>query len=49
MTLRQQAWLSRDGQRVQLLCEGSIRISWVDAAQMKPARIPAQILQVLAP
>ncbi|MEY5100942.1 MAG: Acyl-CoA thioester hydrolase YbgC [Pseudomonadota bacterium] len=49
MTLHQQAWLSRDGQRSQLLCEGSIRISWVDAAQMKPARIPAQILQVLAP
>jgi len=49
LTLRQQAWLGVDGERSQLLCEGSIRISWVDAAQMRPARIPAQILQVLAP
>ena len=26
-----------------LLCEGTIRIGWVDAASLRPARIPAQV------
>ena len=30
-----------------LLCEGTIRIGWVDAATLKPARIPAFILDRL--
>jgi acyl-CoA thioester hydrolase len=30
-----------------LLCEGTIRIGWVDAATLKPGRIPAAILEVL--
>jgi acyl-CoA thioester hydrolase len=30
-----------------LLCEGSIRIGWVDAASLRPARIPALILEAL--
>ena len=30
-----------------LLCEGTIRIGWVDAASLKPARIPAHILDRL--
>jgi acyl-CoA thioester hydrolase len=30
-----------------LLCEGTIRIGWVDAASMKPARIPPSVLKVL--
>jgi acyl-CoA thioester hydrolase len=30
-----------------LLCEGTIRIGWVDAASLKPARIPAHILDLL--
>src|SRR5205085_12112752 len=30
-----------------LLCEGTIRIAWVDAATLRPARIPEAILQVL--
>jgi acyl-CoA thioester hydrolase len=30
-----------------LLCEGTIRIGWVDAASLKPARIPAHILDSL--
>ena len=30
-----------------LLCEGTIRIGWVDAASLRPGRIPAAILQVL--
>ena len=30
-----------------LLCEGTIRIGWVDAAMLKPARIPSIILEAL--
>ena len=29
------------------LCTGSIRIGWVDAASLKPARIPAMVLAAL--
>ena len=31
----------------QLLCEGTIRIGWVNAASMKPERIPSTVLEVL--
>ncbi|RYF69154.1 MAG: tol-pal system-associated acyl-CoA thioesterase [Comamonadaceae bacterium] len=34
--------LSRTEQGL-LLCEGTIRIGWVDAATLRPARIPAQV------
>ncbi len=47
MTLQQEAWRLRDGAPVELLCEGTIRIGWVDAAQMRPGRIPASIIHVL--
>jgi len=30
-----------------VLCEGTIRIGWVDAARLAPARIPARILHML--
>jgi acyl-CoA thioester hydrolase len=30
-----------------LLCEGTIRIGWVEAAGLRPARIPADILHAL--
>ena len=30
-----------------LLCESEVRIGWVDAASMRPARIPQPILDVL--
>ena len=30
-----------------LLCEGTIRIGWVDAGSLKPARIPPTILEAL--
>jgi acyl-CoA thioester hydrolase len=30
-----------------LLCEGTIRIGWVDAATLRPARIPDAVLAVL--
>ena len=31
-----------------LLCEGSIRIGWVNAAKMKPERIPSSLLELLS-
>ena len=30
-----------------LLCEGSIRIGWVDAERHRPARIPLTVLEAL--
>jgi len=30
-----------------ILCEGTIRIGWVNAASMKPERIPSTVLEVL--
>jgi acyl-CoA thioester hydrolase len=30
-----------------LVCQGSIRIAWVDIAVMKPARIPQHLLEIL--
>ncbi len=31
-----------------LLCTGTIRIGWVDAASMRPARIPQKLLQTVS-
>jgi acyl-CoA thioester hydrolase len=31
-----------------LLCEGTIRIGWVQAASLKPDRIPSSILERLS-
>jgi acyl-CoA thioester hydrolase len=39
--------LSR-GEPTALLCEGTIRIGWVDAATLRPARIPADVAGTLA-
>ena len=51
LTIRQQALLKpqQEDQSETLLCEGSIRIGWVDAQALRPQRIPAAILAVLAP
>jgi len=50
MTILQQV-LSKNEQTpaspVELLCTGSIRIGWVDAATLKPAKIPNNILETL--
>jgi acyl-CoA thioester hydrolase len=46
MTIQQQAWLKTTGSPV-LLCEGSIRIGWVDANNQKPMRIPGTLLEIL--
>ena len=32
----------------ELLCEGSIRIGWIDARTFRPQRIPAEVLDALA-
>lgn len=56
MTIRQQALLKSEqmpgmadktAAAEVLLCEGDIRIGWVDAATLRPARIPAIILERL--
>lgn len=44
LLLEQEALLP-DGRT--LLCEGRIRIGWVDAASLKPARIPPKLLEAL--
>jgi acyl-CoA thioester hydrolase len=36
-----------DAATAQLLCEGAIRIGWVDSALLQPARIPTGILEAL--
>jgi acyl-CoA thioester hydrolase len=46
LTIAQQA-LRKTTENPELLCEGTIRIGWVDAAGMKPARIPPSVLKVL--
>ena len=47
LTIAQQVLLCREQQSDILLAEGTIRIGWVDAASLKPARIPAAILESL--
>jgi len=42
LVIAQQAWRGET-----LLCEGTIRIGWVDAASLKPARIPSSVLERL--
>jgi len=44
LIIAQQANLKASGA---LLCEGTIRIGWVDAATLRPARIPPSILEAL--
>jgi len=44
LIIAQQALLQDTGA---LLCDGSIRIGWVEAASLKPARIPPILLEAL--
>ena len=48
MTIAQQVLL-KSGDTAQLVSEGTIRIGWVNAATLQPARIPAAILDRLKP
>ena len=46
LIIAQQAFLT---QQRALLCEGTIRIGWVDADTLRPARIPLNILEATEP
>ncbi|GKT24766.1 YbgC/FadM family acyl-CoA thioesterase [Acidovorax sp. SUPP3334] len=56
LTIRQQALLKPEQMsqpqslpiQPVLLCEGTIRIGWVDAATLRPARIPGTLLEQLS-
>lgn len=52
LTIEQQALLKPEqmtpGSPPALLCEGSIRIGWVEAATLRPARIPGPLLERLS-
>ena len=47
LTIAQQVLRRTAGEPDALLAEGTIRIGWVDAATLKPGRIPAAILEKL--
>ena len=50
MIIKQQALLKTQqpgAESMMLLCEGSIRIGWVDSTSLQPRRIPASILNSL--
>ena len=44
MTIRQQVLLKNT-----VLCEGTIRIGWVDVVSLQPSRIPKNIIESLRP
>ena len=46
LTIRQRAVRQTAGSPL-VLCEGSIRIGWVDAERHRPARIPLTVLEAL--
>lgn len=50
LTMEQQVLLSPAGTGAApaLLCEGRIRIGWVDPDRLRPQRIPAELLALLA-
>ncbi|MFM7699125.1 MAG: tol-pal system-associated acyl-CoA thioesterase [Limnohabitans sp.] len=46
LVVAQRAWrLENSGDRT-LLCEGTIRIGWVNSEKMKPERIPTHLLEL---
>jgi acyl-CoA thioester hydrolase len=52
LTIEQSAWskpTQGSGDQAVLLCEGTVRIGWVNSAQMRPMRIPPNILALLQP
>ena len=46
LVINQQAHLIEKDGTQSLLCEGTIRIGWVNIAKMKPERIPLQLLEL---
>jgi acyl-CoA thioester hydrolase len=52
LTIEQSAWRQPPQGNTEapvLLCEGSVRIGWVDGQAMRPMRIPSDILALLQP
>ncbi|MDT0137941.1 tol-pal system-associated acyl-CoA thioesterase [Acidovorax sp. PRC11] len=52
LTIRQRALLKTEHMTQSdavLLCEGTVRIGWVDGATLRPARIPGHLLEQLSP
>lgn len=49
LVIAQQAWIQplQTSQSETLACEATVRIGWVDAQNLRPARIPSDILQAL--
>jgi acyl-CoA thioester hydrolase len=47
LTIRQRA-LRAEATRPVLLCEANVRIGWVDAASLRPARIPTLLLEAMS-
>ena len=48
MVIAQQAVRPNPHGEPTLLCEGTIRIGWVQVASMKPERIPTQLLELFS-
>jgi acyl-CoA thioester hydrolase len=48
LVIAQQAWRPENDGGNTLLCEGTIRIGWVNAAKMKPERIPSTLLELFS-
>ena len=52
LTIAQSAWLQPahgSADEPILLCEGTVRIGWVNSQQMRPMRIPSDVLALLQP
>lgn len=52
LTIAQSAWLQpAQGSASEpiLLCEGTVRIGWVNSQRMRPMRIPSEVLALLQP
>ncbi len=47
LSIQQSVLLNSEQGGVVLLCEGRIRIGWVDATTLRPARIPEPLLEAL--
>lgn len=50
LTIRHQALLNNEhsGAQRNLLCAGQVRLGWVDATSLRPARIPSALLEILS-
>jgi acyl-CoA thioester hydrolase len=45
--LKNEHWIAGQARNDIVLCDGTIRIGWVDSRTLKPARIPPTILEAL--